>query len=98
MILLPWIFLLLTGNGPPTITVTEISLRCFGCDLTQPLLAIFVDRQNPAARKECQVGKSQQLRDILRRNADVILTKKNRALTICAYACRAESLIRRWGG
>jgi hypothetical protein len=26
MILLPWMFLLLTGNGPPTITVTEISL------------------------------------------------------------------------
>jgi hypothetical protein len=26
MILLPWIFLLLTGNGPPTISVTEISL------------------------------------------------------------------------
>jgi hypothetical protein len=25
MILLPWIFLLLTGNGPPKITVTEIS-------------------------------------------------------------------------
>ena len=26
MILLPWIFLLITGNGPPKITVTEISL------------------------------------------------------------------------
>ena len=26
MILLPWMFLLLTGNGPPRITVTEISL------------------------------------------------------------------------
>jgi hypothetical protein len=26
MILLPWMFLLITGNGPPTITVTEISL------------------------------------------------------------------------
>jgi hypothetical protein len=26
MILLPWMFLLLTGNGPPKITVTEISL------------------------------------------------------------------------
>jgi hypothetical protein len=26
MILLPWMFLLLTGNGPPTITVTETSL------------------------------------------------------------------------
>jgi hypothetical protein len=26
MILLPWMFLLLTGNGPPTITVAEISL------------------------------------------------------------------------
>jgi hypothetical protein len=26
MILLPWMFLLLTGNGPPTIAVTEISL------------------------------------------------------------------------
>jgi hypothetical protein len=26
MILLPWMFLLLTGNGPPTITATEISL------------------------------------------------------------------------
>jgi hypothetical protein len=26
MILLPWMFLLLTGNGPPNITVTEISL------------------------------------------------------------------------
>jgi hypothetical protein len=26
MILLPWMFLLVTGNGPPTITVTEISL------------------------------------------------------------------------
>ena len=26
MILLPWMFLLLTGNGPPTITGTEISL------------------------------------------------------------------------
>ena len=26
MILLPWIFLLLTGNGPPKITITEVSL------------------------------------------------------------------------
>jgi hypothetical protein len=26
MILLPWMFLLLTGNGPPKIAVTEISL------------------------------------------------------------------------
>ena len=26
MILLPWMFLVLTGNGPPTLTVTEISL------------------------------------------------------------------------
>jgi len=26
MILLPWMFLLLTGNGPPKITVTEVSL------------------------------------------------------------------------
>jgi hypothetical protein len=26
MVLLPWMFLLLTGNGPPKITVTEISL------------------------------------------------------------------------
>jgi len=26
MILLPWMFLLLTGNGPPRITVTEVSL------------------------------------------------------------------------
>jgi hypothetical protein len=26
MILLPWMFLLVTGNGPPTISVTEISL------------------------------------------------------------------------
>jgi hypothetical protein len=26
MILLPWMFLLLTGNGPPRITVTETSL------------------------------------------------------------------------
>jgi hypothetical protein len=26
MILLPWMFLLLTGNGPPKITITEISL------------------------------------------------------------------------
>jgi hypothetical protein len=26
MILLPWMFLLLTGNGPPLITVTEVSL------------------------------------------------------------------------
>ena len=25
-ILLPWMFLLITGNGPPKITVTEISL------------------------------------------------------------------------
>ena len=26
MILLPWMFLLITGNGPPSINVTEISL------------------------------------------------------------------------
>jgi hypothetical protein len=26
MILLPWMFLLLTGNGPPKLTVTEIAL------------------------------------------------------------------------
>jgi hypothetical protein len=26
MILLPWMFILLTGNGPPKITVTEVSL------------------------------------------------------------------------
>ena len=41
MILLPWMFLLLTGNGPPKITVTEISLFAVSSRLTQPLLVYF---------------------------------------------------------
>lgn len=40
MILLPWMFLLLTGNGPPTVSVTEISL--FAVSLTINATATWI--------------------------------------------------------
>jgi len=49
MILLPWIFLLLTGNGPPTITVTEISLFAVSVAInaTATWLFLWTDKIQP---------------------------------------------------
>ncbi len=49
MILLPWIFLLLTGNGPPTITVTEISLFVvsIAINATATWLFLWTDQIQP---------------------------------------------------
>lgn len=46
MILLPWMFLLLTGNGPPKITVTEISLFAVSVAInaTATWLFLWTDR------------------------------------------------------
>lgn len=49
MILLPWMFLLLTGNGPPEITLTEVSL--FGISVainaTATWLFLWTDKIQP---------------------------------------------------
>ena len=42
MILLPWMFLLLTGNGPPTITVTEISLFTVSVAINATAMWLFL--------------------------------------------------------
>src|SRR5882724_9979707 len=42
MILLPWMFLLLTGNGPPTITVTEISLFAVSVAINATATGLFL--------------------------------------------------------
>ena len=49
MILLPWMFLLLTGNGPPKITVTEISLFAvsIAINATATWLFLWTDRIQP---------------------------------------------------
>jgi hypothetical protein len=49
MILLPWMFLLLTGNGPPTITVTEISLLAVSVAINAVATWLFLwtDRIQP---------------------------------------------------
>jgi hypothetical protein len=49
MILLPWMFLLLTGNGPPTITVTEISLFAVSVAInaTATWLFLWTDKIQP---------------------------------------------------
>jgi len=49
MILLPWMFLLLTGNGPPTITVTEISLFTVSVAInaTATWLFLWTDKIQP---------------------------------------------------
>jgi len=49
MILLPWMFLLLTGNGPPTITVTEISLFAVSVviNATATWLFLWTDKIQP---------------------------------------------------
>ena len=49
MILLPWMFLLLTGNGPPTITVTEISLFVvsIAINATATWLFLWTDQIQP---------------------------------------------------
>ena len=49
MILLPWMFLLLTGNGPPTITVTEISLFAVSgaINATATWLFLWTDKIQP---------------------------------------------------
>jgi hypothetical protein len=49
MILLPWMFLLLTGNGPPTITVTEISLFAVSVAIngTATWLFLWTDQIQP---------------------------------------------------
>jgi hypothetical protein len=49
MILLPWMFLLLTGNGPPTITATEISLFAVSVAInaTATWLFLWTDKIQP---------------------------------------------------
>ena len=49
MILLPWMFLLLTGNGPPTITLTEISLLAVSVAInaTATWLFLWTDKIQP---------------------------------------------------
>jgi hypothetical protein len=49
MILLPWMFLLLTGNGPPTISVTEISLFAVSVAInaTATWLFLWTDKIQP---------------------------------------------------
>jgi hypothetical protein len=49
MILLPWMFLLLTGNGPPTITVTEVSLFAVSVAInaTATWLFLWTDKIQP---------------------------------------------------
>ena len=49
MILLPWIFLLLTGNGPPTISVSEISLFAVSVAInaTATWLFLWTDKIQP---------------------------------------------------
>ena len=49
MILLPWMFLLLTGNGPPIITVTEISLFAVSVAInaTATWLFLWTDKIQP---------------------------------------------------
>src|SRR5215475_7194523 len=49
MILLPWMFLLLTGNGPSTITVTEIALFAVsvGINATATWLFLWTDKIQP---------------------------------------------------
>ena len=49
MILLPWMFLLLTGNGPTTITVTEISLFAVSVAInaTATWLFLWTDKIQP---------------------------------------------------
>jgi hypothetical protein len=49
MILLPWMFLLLTGNGPPTIIVTEISLFAVSVAInaTATWLFLWTDKIQP---------------------------------------------------
>ena len=49
MILIPWMFLLLTGNGPPTITVTEISLFAvsIAINATATWLFLWTDQIQP---------------------------------------------------
>jgi hypothetical protein len=49
MILLPWMFLLLTGNGPPKITITEVSLFAvsIAINATATWLFLWTDRIQP---------------------------------------------------
>jgi hypothetical protein len=49
MILLPWMFLLLTGNGPPKITVTEVSLFVVSVAInaTAAWLFLWTDKIQP---------------------------------------------------
>ena len=49
MILLPWMFLLITGNGPPKITVTEISLFAVSLAIngTATWLFLWTDQIQP---------------------------------------------------
>ena len=49
MILLPWMFLLLTGNGPPKVTVTEISLFAVSVAInaTATWLFLWTDQIQP---------------------------------------------------
>jgi hypothetical protein len=49
MILLPWMFLLLTGNGPPKVTVTEVSLFAvsIAINATATWLFLWTDRIQP---------------------------------------------------
>ena len=91
MILIPWMFLLLTGNGPPKISATEVSLFAVSVAISGIAMWLFLWTDQiqalarmPGWRVESFTGSS------LQRNADVF-DEKNRAFTICAYAYRAEA-------
>jgi len=42
MVLLPWMFLLITGNGPPKMTVTEISLFAVSVAINATATGLFL--------------------------------------------------------
>ena len=62
MILLPWMFLLLTGNGSPKITVTEISLFAVSVAInaTATWLFLWTDQIQPVATVPLRTIDSQQ--------------------------------------
>jgi hypothetical protein len=61
MILLPWTFLLLTGNGAPKICVTEISLFAVSLTINATATWLFLWTDQIQPKQNCQLEQSQQL-------------------------------------
>ena len=89
MILLPWMFLLLTGNGPPKITVTEISLFAVSVAINATATWLFFGPTKFRSSKNVRL-ESQHLRVHHCGETRTCLTKKIMRLRFAPMPARSK--------